>query len=568
MSDIICLHRLDGSYSYVSPSCETILGYSYREFIDTPLVELIHPNDKAFLEAAIFPKLICGESVKPIQCRVRKATGEYIWIEVFVDTLKDDQSKLIGFVSSSRDITERKQMQEQMLEGALLYDSLTSLPNRTLFMDRLEQALRKQGREDELFAVLFLDLDRFKVVNDSLGHNVGDQLLLETSKRILSCIRSHDTLARLGGDEFALILDNVSEEMAEDLASRITQALNTPIMIEGYPVVTSASIGITMSNAITDSDQLLRSADLAMYHVKTRGKAGHAVFNEAMNLSAQNTLDLELELRSALQQNEFFLTYQPIVDLQSGVISGFEALIRWQNPKRGLISPAVFIPIAEEVGLIPAIDDWVLLQACQQLATWNKQLRLTTALSISVNLSTKNFAVANLTDRIEEVLTKTGLAASQLKLEITETVLMDNADVARHVLTKLRAKGITLQIDDFGTGYSSLSYLHKLPLQSLKVDRSFIKGLPGSQEERAIIASIVALGKSLNLEVVAEGIETPEQLVQVQALGCHFGQGYLFSKPIPANEIEERFLKNNQLLIKGMSTNYKSKELALEPLKA
>ncbi|MCA9837831.1 MAG: EAL domain-containing protein [Trueperaceae bacterium] len=542
MSDMIVFHQPDGYSSYISPSCESLLGYGFEQFGLQDFLELVHEQDQGFLNASVLNKLMQGEGVKPFQYRLRKASGEYIWVETFINAIAADDGKHRGFVSSTRDITDRKQMQEQMLEGALLYDSLTGLPNRTLFMDRLEHTLRRQERENKSFAVLFIDLDRFKVINDSLGHNVGDQLLIETGQRLQACVRTHDTVARLGGDEFALILDGVNESVAQNLAERISQTLVKPFMIDGYPVMTSASIGITMGDTISDSGELLRSADLAMYHVKTHGKAGHALFTQAMHQQARETLDLELELRYALQKDEFLLHYQPIVDLARGQIAGFEALIRWQNPKRGMVSPNVFIPIAEEVGLIPSIDDWVLRHATSQLAEWHSRFPHRSNLTMSVNLSTKNFALTNIVDRIAEVIGQSGIPASLLKLEITESVLMENADVARYILAKLRRLGVTLQIDDFGTGYSSLGYLHNLPLQSLKMDRSFVQGLAGTQAENAIASSIVALAQSLKLDVVAEGIETKDQLRQIRMLGCQYGQGYLFSEPLSKDRVESVLL--------------------------
>lgn len=541
MSDIISLHAADGSYEYVSPSCEAILGYSDTFLSGQHFTTLVHPEDLAFLHASVFSKLLKGEEVKPYQYRIKRASGEYIWVETDASSLKDKDGKLKGFVSSSRDISERKQLQEQMLEGALLYDSLTKLPNRTLFMDRLEQALKRQERNGQLFATVFIDLDRFKMVNDSLGHNFGDQLLIETSERLLKCVRAHDTVARLGGDEFALILNNVSQEMAEQMAERIISSLEKPFLINKHPVMASASIGISMSDLITDSDELLRTADLAMYHVKGNGRSGHAVFSTEMSQHAKESLALELDLRIALEKEEFVVHYQPVINLLSGRVSGFEALVRWQSPSRGLVAPNVFIPIAEEVGIIPAIDAFVLKEASQQVALWNQRFNLTEPLSLSVNLSTKNFILANLPERIESVLNSSSLPASLLKLEITESVLMENATIARDILTDLRAKGVTIQIDDFGTGYSSLSYLNKLPLQSLKIDRSFVMSLPGSQEENAIIASIAALANSLSLDIVAEGIETQEQLEHVKALNCQYGQGYFFSKPLAAVQIEATY---------------------------
>lgn len=444
---------------------------------------------------------------------------------------------------SVRDITERKQMQEQLLEGALLYDSLTSLANRTLFMDRLEHALAIQQRSTIGFAVLFIDLDRFKVINDSLGHGVGDQLLLEAALRLQACIRPHDTIARLGGDEFAIILMDMTASEATALAQRTLLSLEKSFLIDTYPVLISASIGITMSDLFSSSEELLKTADIAMYHVKTHGKGGVALYDHDMHAQVRETLDLELELRAALQQGDFSVHYQPILDLNLKHVTGFEALARWNHATRGWVSPAVFIPIAEEIGLVPAIDEWVLNQACQQLASWHKRFPEQSDLSMSVNLSAKNFALADVVERVQEALITSGIAPSHLKLEVTESVLMENPERTAKVLEQLRAMGLCLQIDDFGTGYSSLSYLHKMPLQSLKIDRSFVMHLPAGPKDSAIISSIVALANSLNLGIVAEGIETAEQLELIQSLGCQYAQGFFFARPAHATHIEKTFLE-------------------------
>ncbi len=558
MNDIIILHKFNGNYSYVSPSCEKTMGYTKEVFLNTKFFSIVHPEDLPFLKNSVFPRLAQGEELKPFQYRAKKASGEYAWFETFATPIKDHAERVTGFVSSSRDVSERKQMQEQMLEGALLYDSLTSLPNRTLFTDRLEHALRKQGRQNTLFAVLFIDLDRFKVINDSLGHSIGDQLLVQTAGRLQEIVRTDDTVARLGGDEFAIILEAVSIEEASFLAERIGQSLQKPFAIEGYPVLTSASIGITMSDHIADSDELLRAADLAMYHVKTNGKANYALYNAEMQQHVRETMQLELDLRGALENNEFHLVFQPIFVLDSLEMAGVEALIRWRHKEKGLIPPSVFIPIAEEVGLIHAIDDWVLRQASAQIAAWNNEHSFINPLTVSVNLSTKNFGLSNLCERVESALQASQLVPELLKLEITESVIMENADIAQDSLLELRAKGITLQVDDFGTGYSSLSYLHKLPLQSLKIDRSFVQALPASEQEEAIVASIVALAKTLRLDVVAEGIETAAQLEHIKRLGSHYGQGYYLSKPMTKKAIENSFFSQTK---EAYQPKFEEKEL-------
>ena len=437
------------------------------------------------------------------------------------------------------DITERKRAQEQLLHNAL-HDGLTGLPNQALFMDRLHLAIERAKRsEDYLYAVLFLDLDRFKVVNDSLGHIVGNELLIAISRKLETVLRSVDTVARFGGDEFTILLEDIEGiRTATHVAERIQKQLALPFNLDGHEVSTSASIGIVLSTRGYDQPgQLLRDADIAMYRAKTLGKARYELFDTTMHNRAVMLLQLEIDLRRAIKRKELRLHYQPIVSLETGRITGFEALVRWEHPLRGLIYPTEFIPVAEETGMIICIGQWVLHEACRQMHTWHSQFPTTPPLTISVNLSGKQVTQPDLIKEINQVLQNTRLDARNLKLEITESVVIDNTESATAMLSQLRALDIDLQMDDFGTGYSSLSYLHRLPINTLKIDRSFISNIGIRGENLQIVRAIVTLAHSLNMNVTAEGIETVEKLAQLKALQCDYGQGYYFSQPLDSEAI-------------------------------
>jgi diguanylate cyclase (GGDEF)-like protein len=463
-----------------------------------------------------------------------------IWQSWEIDLLKQlsgqvaiavQQSEL--YQQSQNELSERKRAEAQLLRQAF-HDALTGLPNRALFLDQLKQAIRSSKQQSEsTFALLFLDFDRFKVVNDSLGHEIGDQFLKQQAHILKNCIRPSDTVARLGGDEFIILLNGVQAlSQATAVAERIQQAFKVPCQLGGCRISTSVSIGIVLSSPEYEQpEDLIRDADAAMYQAKAQGKA-------------LRQLHLEADLRRAVEQQEFLLHYQPIVSLSTGRLTGFEALVRWQHPQKGLISPAEFIPIAEETGLIVSIGHWVLWEACTQLKQWQEQLKLpqdieamagsASPLTVSVNLSAKQFAQPNLVEQIHRVLSETGLDASSLRLEITESVIMENIDLVAEKLLPLRSLGIEFYIDDFGTGYSSLSYLQRLPVDALKIDRSFISRLGTSEENLEIVRTIVSLAQNLKMNVIAEGIETAEQLAELQALNCGGGQGqgYFFSKPL------------------------------------
>ncbi|MEC4806645.1 MAG: EAL domain-containing protein [Jaaginema sp. PMC 1080.18] len=445
-----------------------------------------------------------------------------------------------------QEISERQKAQEQLLHLAF-HCVLTGLPNRAWFMQHLEAALnRVQQNPERRFAVLFLDCDRFKIVNDSLGHLAGDRLLIAVARRLRNRLQPDEILARLGGDEFIILLENVERiPQAIQVAQKIQKALSESFQIHEQEIYINASIGIVLASPeYCKAEHILRDVDTAMYRAKELGNGHYQVFDTNMHHSAMARLQLENDLRRAIAHQEFYLCYQPIVNLKNQTILGFEALIRWQHPLRGLISPGQFIPVAEDTGLIIPIGLWVLQQACQQLKTWKKDLSLPD-LCISVNLSVKQFSQSDLLKQIQNILQKVELSGNHLKLEITESALMENPEAVKQLLASLKQEKIRLGIDDFGTGYSSLSYLNRFPVDTLKVDRSFVVQMCESPENRNIVQAIITLAHNLNMVAIAEGIETPEQLTQLQALGCDFGQGYYFAVPLLPQEATQ-WLRHNQ----------------------
>jgi len=398
---------------------------------------------------------------------------------------------------------------------------------------------RARQHEDYQFAVLFLDLDRFKNVNDSLGHSIGDQLLIAMARRLESCTREVDMVARLGGDEFAILLDGIANGAeATNMARRIQEKLQSPFNLSGHEVFTTTSVGIALSSTGYDHPEtMLRDADTAMYRAKAQGKACYEVFDKGMHTHAVYVLQMENDLRRAIDREELRVYYQPIVSLDSGQLAGFEALIRWQHPARGFINPADFIPLAEDTGLIVPLGLWILRKACQQLSQWQWQSPGNRSLFMSVNLSGKQVAQPGLVNQISDILEETHVEARHLKLEITESAVMDNAEMAVQLLNRLKALGVQLSIDDFGTGYSSLGYLHRFPVNTLKIDRSFVGRIGEAAENIEIVRTIVSLADNMGMEVVAEGVETLSQLAQLRKLNCQYGQGYLFSRPVDADSV-------------------------------
>jgi diguanylate cyclase (GGDEF)-like protein len=437
-------------------------------------------------------------------------------------------------VELQREISDRLRAEAQLAHDAL-HDALTGLPNRALFLRRLEQTLRTcKNQPDYQFAVLFIDLDRFKIINDSLGHMVGDQLLIKITQRLLHCLRSQDLVSRLGGDEFTILLENIRDPAeAVHVAERILASLCQRLHLEGHNLFPSASIGIVIgSQTYQHATDLLRDADAAMYEAKKTGRSCYALFTHDLHTHTVKVLQLESDLRQALSQKEFRLHYQPIISLTTNQLIGFEALVRWQHPQRGFVSPNDFIALAEETGFIIPLGEWVLYEACRQMHTWHQQFPAYSTLLISVNLSSKQLRDPRFIASVDRILAETGLEGQFLKLELTESMLVDDVETVIQTLENICAKNIQLSIDDFGTGYSSLSYLPRFPVNMLKIDRSFVNQMIDDPENLEIVRAIVTLARSMDLEVVAEGIETPQQLKALKELGCGFGQGYLFSRPV------------------------------------
>jgi diguanylate cyclase (GGDEF)-like protein/PAS domain S-box-containing protein len=535
-SDVVTVVDADTSIRYASPSVQRVLGIEPELLEGTRFIDLVHPDDKTrvlgFLTAT-------GDGhTLLMECRVRRQDGEYIFTETLRTNLLHDES-VGGVVLNTRDISERKAFEEQLSHQAF-HDAVTGLANRALFRDRVTHAIERQGRDRKPIAVLFMDLDDFKTINDSLGHAAGDQLLREVGERLKECLRAADTAARLGGDEFAILLEDGGEGiLAVDVADRMMQMLEEPFALEGKEVFVRASVGIAVADGDDsgDAEELLRNADVAMYMAKEKGKGRYQVFEPAMHDTALKRLELKADLQRALEHGEFVLHYQPVIELDTGKISGVEALIRWIHPVRGLVPPLDFIPLAEETGLIVPIGRWVLGEACRMAVTLKHEFPNASDCHMAVNLSARQLARPEIVDEVSSILTETGLDPGSLILEITESVMMQDMELSIDRLTELKGLGVQLAIDDFGTGYSSLNYVRRFPVDILKVDKSFIDGVSEEGESSALTAAVIELAGILNLKPVAEGIERPDQLERLLELKCDLGQGFLFAKPLPPAEL-------------------------------
>jgi PAS domain S-box-containing protein len=556
-ADMIAVVDASGHRIYNSPAYQKVLGYSPEELSSGSSIDQVHPSDRERVLQAGYRARHTGEGQR-LEYRMRDKQGAWHDLESTASPVQDASGKVGRLVIVNRDITERKRA-EEMLAHNSLHDSLTGLPNRNLFLDRLQHSLTRARRHsDYKIAVLFLDVDEFKVVNDSLGHAAGDELITQMSRRLSASFRETDTLARpdlgtstelsanpqglarLGGDEFTVLLEDVSSPSdAIRVARRIQDRLAVPFEISGQKLVIATSVGAALSdNSYVQAADLMRDAEIAMYRAKQSGKARCEVFDPAMHSTAVRRLKLETDLRLGLERGELIVYYQPIVSLASDKIVGFEALSRWQRPE-GMVSPVEFIPVADETGLILPMNRRLLLDACQQLRTWQTQYPCDPPLTMSVNITPRQFALPDLAKEIGVTLKATGVAPSTLHLEIMETIAMGDADRALGVLSALKALGVSLSIDDFGTGYSSLSRLPKFPVDALKIDRVFISNMHNDRGSFEIVRLIIMLAHSVGLKVVAEGTETEEQIRELKKLGCEMAQGYLYSPPTDAKKASE-----------------------------
>jgi diguanylate cyclase (GGDEF)-like protein/PAS domain S-box-containing protein len=531
--------NLKNNEIYYSPRWIAMLGFKEGEIDNNPdeWLKRVHPDDQKRVRENLISHINGDTSHFQYEYRIQHANGTYVWILTRGLAVRDTEGKAYRIAGSQTDLTARKLIEERLAYGAL-HDGLTGLPNRELFMDRLKQRMElTKRRPDNLFAVLFLDIDRFKVINDSLGHAVGDQLLNTTARRLQLCMRPEDTVSRLSGDEFAILLNEVQDVSdAVRVADRIQARMRETTVLSAVNRTTTVSTGIIMFNGkYTQPQDILRDADTAMYRAKALGGGRHQIFDTSMHTQALTLLQLESDMKRAVKNQEWVVYYQPIISVAGGKVSGVEALVRWMHPERGIISPLDFIPQAEDIGLIIPIGEFVLRTACLQTKAWRNAGF--SNLWVSVNLSGRQFQDQNLVQKISQILAETGLPSDGLRLEVTESVAMQDIAYAIRVLKELKKLGVHVSLDDFGNGYSSLSYLKQFSLNVLKIDQSFIQDILVNKNSEAITMAIIAMARSLGLEVVAEGVEKEEQLAFLKSKFCDEVQGFLFSKPLPVNEL-------------------------------
>jgi diguanylate cyclase (GGDEF)-like protein/PAS domain S-box-containing protein len=537
---------LEGKVLYWNRAAEEIYGWSSEEALGRSLRDLVASEESLEKAEEIGSELRAGKTWSG-EVLLRRKDGSYVPVLGTATPVLDDRGDLVGMIGISTDISERKALEAE-LERRASHDPLTGLPNRYAFVDRLGMALQrtKRGKEDCKVGVLFMDLDGFKNVNDSLGHEAGDRVLVAVAERLKNRLRPEDVLARFGGDEFAVLLEEETDASeALRVAQRIAESLREPFTVNDHQVNLSTSVGIALGSAHTNDDpeRMLRNADAAMYRAKEQGPGRYAALDPAMQTRAQERLELETELRRALEQGEFVLYYQPEVSLHNGSMVGFEALLRWQHPERGLLTPSAFLPIAEETDLIVPIGRWVLEEACQQAKRWEEKYPSAPPTTMEVNLSSRQLARRGLVRTIEEALTRAGVEAPTLALDLTETTLIKALEDDAQALDALKKMGIRLYLDDFGTGYSSLSYLRRLPVDLVKVDRPFVKWLGEKATDTALVRMIIDLCHTLGVEVLAMGVETSEQAALLRDMGCDLGQGYYFAGPLPGEELAEQLPK-------------------------
>jgi diguanylate cyclase (GGDEF)-like protein/PAS domain S-box-containing protein len=574
-SDIIAILDGDGVIQYLSSSVEHVLGFPKQHWIGTKFLDLVHAEDSAGART-LLANLPATEPATA-ELRFRHANGNWCNMELFARN-ELGTTNVAGIVLNARDVTDRKRAEEQLVHDAT-HDALTQLPNRALFLDRLQRAVNRARRDPEYnFAVMFIDLDRFKLVNDTLGHLAGDRVLKHFARRLSGCLRNttaansletldvrrpvgDDTLARIGGDEFAILIEELRDVSdAIRVAQRILKRLETPHDLDGVDVYTAASIGIaTKSTDYKSADEALRDADIAMFRAKTVGGSRFEVFDPAKHSQGIRRLQLESELRRALENHDFEVFYQPIVSLESSKVESIEALIRWRHKDHGLIPPHEFISIAEDTGMIVLIGRWVLREACEKLHMLQQTHPDSAPKTVSVNLSAKEFAQADLVENVRKILEETGLNPGSLRLEITESVAMNDVDRVASMLTELKKLGVRISIDDFGTGYSSLSYLRRFPIDTLKIDRSFVAAMDDSQESREIVRTIMTLANNLNMDVVAEGTETVTQIDELKTMACKYAQGFFFSRPLDGDALSDAYSRGM-----GLMPNVAEEGVALE----